>query len=645
VVGLALRVGTALFGVFLYGAAATAASPPRGNAGAPLIEAPGLIDAELRDSERRTRAGATLEHPAGVRCAVASPSADRFATGGADGVVRLFNGRGAATGSVDTRSGEVTAMVFSADGRALVVAGADGQILRVDVAPLRIGGVVGRVAGGVTSLALSADAALVAAAGPARSVRVFDRAKGELRFEASPGRALESLAFSPGGDSLFGAMGQPGLAVWNTGDGSERGRFLDALGTINHLAVSPDGALLWGGASDAGAARGGILAADGSRELIGFTLPGARYVSAVAWLPGGDAALADDSGLVAFFSAADGHPRGRIAAHTAPLADLSASPDGQRLLIRADGDAPRLVTLVDPRQTTLQTFARAPTRMALARDGGTLALAFHTDGVSLHDPATGQARATLALGPDALEAMALSSDGARLAVATRPGWVRIASTATGEFLPEPLGRHEAAVETLAWSADGSTVASASIDGDLRLWNVPERFTVRAIPTGNVITALDLSADGTRVVAGTWSGARRMWLRDDGSLVRDLPSTDPRERVLSVALGPDGHTLLSGGTRGLVRMRDMDSRASEAGLMGHAGSVWAVAWSRDGTRVATGGEDRAIRVWRVDPKALGHNTLEATLAGHTDTVTALAFSPDGRTLYSISDDGTLRLWRP
>lgn len=644
-VGLTMRVG-AVFSLLVLGQlTASATAPARGNAVAPLIAAAAMPDQELRDSERRTRTGATLEHAGPVRSALAAPAADRYVSGGADGVIRVFNSRGAPAGSVDTRSGAVSALAFTAAGPSLVAATTSGAVLRVDLSPLRVAGVIGQVPGGVSRLALSSDSALVAAVGPSRAVRVFDRATGELRFEASPGRPVEDLAFSPGGDSLFGAIGPEGLVVWDVATGTERGRFLQGLGSIDRLTASSGGALLWGGTTHASTARGGILAPDGTRELVGFTLPGARYVSAVAWLADGSAALADDTGLVAFFAAADGHPRGRIAVHTAPLADLSPSADGDHLLVRADGDAPRLVTLTDARQAALVSFERAPTRMALSHDGGTLALGFHTDSVSLRDPATGQARSTLTLGPDPLLAMALSSDGARLVVGTRPGWVRIASTETGEFLPEPLGRHEAAVETLAWSADDSTVASASIDGDLRLWNVPERFTIRDIPTGHVVTALDLSADGARVVAGTWSGARRMWLREDGTLARDIPPTDKHQRVLAIALGPDGHTLLSCGTRGLVRLYDMDSRGSEAGLMGHAGSVWAGAWSQDGKRVATGGEDRAIRVWRVDPKAIGHNSLEATLVGHTDTVTALAFSSDGRTLYSISDDGTLRLWRP
>ena len=67
---------------------------------------------------------------------------------------------------------------------------------------------------------------------------------------------------------------------------------------------------------------------------------------------------------------------------------------------------------------------------------------------------------------------------------------------------------------------------------------------------------------------------------------------------------------------------------------------AVAWSPDGTRLATGSDDETVRIW--DP-ATGQTT--ATLTGHTDWVTAVAWSPDGTCLATASDDKTVRIWDP
>jgi hypothetical protein len=74
--------------------------------------------------------------------------------------------------------------------------------------------------------------------------------------------------------------------------------------------------------------------------------------------------------------------------------------------------------------------------------------------------------------------------------------------------------------------------------------------------------------------------------------------------------------------------------------GHEGSVWSVAFSLDGTRLASGGSDGAIRLWSVDEPA----AEPVVFSGHKSTVWSVVFSPDGTWLASGGRDGTVRLWR-
>src|SRR5262249_51825649 len=78
--------------------------------------------------------------------------------------------------------------------------------------------------------------------------------------------------------------------------------------------------------------------------------------------------------------------------------------------------------------------------------------------------------------------------------------------------------------------------------------------------------------------------------------------------------------------------------AKATFEGHRGRVFSVAVSADGSLVASGSEDKTVKVW--DVKA---GKEKYTLKGHRESVTCVAFSPDGKWLASGSDDLMVRLW--
>ncbi|MEV0385734.1 hypothetical protein [Nonomuraea sp. NPDC050643] len=111
------------------------------------------------------------------------------------------------------------------------------------------------------------------------------------------------------------------------------------------------------------------------------------------------------------------------------------------------------------------------------------------------------------------------------------------------------------------------------------------------------------------------------------------------RSLGVAYSPDGRKLVTTGDDGTIRMwqRSGGTWTGPATLGRHDRPSWNPVFSRDGRHLATGGNDGTVRIWDLTGR-----TPPRILRGHRGFVFNVAFSPDGRRLASTADDG-VRIW--
>ena len=321
-----------------------------------------------------------------------------------------------------------------------------------------------------------------------------------------------------------------------------------------------------------------------------------------------------------------------LTGHSNSVNSVAISPDGQILVSGSDDKTIKIWQLSTGEELRILTgHSESVNSVAISPDGQILVSSSHTvvsvrtvvnynseshtavmgnvyntiNKIKIWQLSTGQELRTLE-GDASVLSLAISPDGQILVSGSADNTIKIWQLSTGEELRTLTG-HSESVNSVAISPDGQILVSGSDDKTITIWDLSTGQKLRTLTGAGSINSLAISPDGqilassdtvVHFMGGSNDNTIKIWQLSTGVELRTL-TVDLNWWVHSVAISPDGQTLVSGG-------------------------------------------DDTITIWDLSTgQELG------TLTGHSehsDEVKSLAISPDGQTLVSGGDDGTIMIWR-
>ncbi|ETO30991.1 G-protein beta WD-40 repeats containing protein [Reticulomyxa filosa] len=231
-----------------------------------------------------------------------------------------------------------------------------------------------------------------------------------------------------------------------------------------------------------------------------------------------------------------------------------------------------------------------------------------------------------------VNSVAFSPDGTNIASASYDGTVQVWDISSDNAI-QILKGHTTCVNDAQFSPDGNTIVSCSEDATIRLWNVKTGKEIKVLEghSGDVIR-VRFSPDGNTIVSSSDDHTMRLWDSQSGKEIKVLECS-----VNDVQFSPDGQQIVSASNDQKIRIWNVKSGEISKTLE-YSDSVITIQFSRDGCLFVSTSINGTIQIW----DAISYSQLKKMFV-HSAVISDVKFFPDGQIIVSCAWDGSIQLW--
>ena len=206
--------------------------------------------------------------------------------------------------------------------------------------------------------------------------------------------------------------------------------------------------------------------------------------------------------------------------------------------------------------------------------------------------------------------------------------------------PVKLASDESSVWAIAWSPDGTRIASGDTLHRVQVWDpLTGKILLTYDKHSGPITALAWSPDGNSLASAGGDQTVQVWDATSGKQIQVY--TDHAQGVRAVLWAADGQSVLSAGADGIIWAWDATNGNPYWLYKGHHAPINAIQWSPDNSKLLSASEDRTVRLW--ENWQSGTGKIMYTYQEHTALVLSASWSGDGTKIASGGSDKTVRIW--